>query len=94
MQVQAELDKDFAKELAAALVPMLEPIIEDKVKTKLMMERPLNKKQLARDVLACSPEKVEEFIQEGLPFYLVGSQMRFIPSETRNWLVKHQKSYG
>lgn len=95
MQASVELDDNLTAEIVKAVVEELTPVIIEKVKSEYTIEKPMNKKEIATNVLGCSGDgkQVNNFIKQGMPFFLVGTQQRFIPSEVRKWQIKNQRSY-
>lgn len=94
MQASVELGDNLTAEIVKAVVNDLTPVIVEKVKAEYAIEKPMNKKEIAKNVLGCSDNRqVDEFIEQGMPFFLVGTQQRFIPSEVRKWQIKNQRSY-
>ncbi|WP_125607947.1 hypothetical protein [Lapidilactobacillus bayanensis] len=94
MQASVELDGNLTAEIVKAVVEELTPVIIEKVKSEYTIEKPMNKKEIATNVLGCSDNRqVDEYIEQGMPFFLVGTQKRFIPSEVRKWQIKNQRSY-
>lgn len=90
MEMIANVDKDFAEAFAQALLPKLEPIIDEKVKSALLIEKPVSLPQL-HDLTGYDRETLNEFVAQGMPYIASGvKQQKFLPSEVYKWLKRHQ----
>lgn len=60
--------------------------------TKLSIDNDLTNQQGIMEVLDCSPQKLKEFMEKGLPFTLLGERTYyFSKSEVRKWIVNYNK---
>ena len=92
MLAQVELNNELTEQIVRAVVQEMLPSILKGIKEQAVIEKPVSKKEIAKNTLGCDVSLVKGFIDEGMPYVLRGNDQRFYPSQVHEWDLKRQKN--